>query len=87
MPHAVAIPLPEELEKCKDQITNLVCGKRHSLLLTASKKIWAVGNVKEEKASRLQQLKATDGKEETKAGADNDDADGKGGRPRIARMR
>ena len=50
----IEIPLPKEIRNCSDPIVDVQCGKRHSFIVTESGKLWAVGNLKFEKAHRLQ---------------------------------
>jgi alpha-tubulin suppressor-like RCC1 family protein len=53
VPHAIALTLPKEL----GPIAKIQCSKRHSFILSKSGKVWVTGGVKEEKNSRLSQLK------------------------------
>lgn len=63
VPHPIALPLPEEIVNNKEQLVDIACAKRHSLFLTSAGKIWAAGNLKEEKNSRLNQIKISLGAE------------------------
>lgn len=38
-------------------MVDIACAKRHSFFFTSKGKIWATGNLKEEKNSRLNQIK------------------------------
>jgi len=62
VPHPRSLPLPENLE----EIIDVACAKKHSFILTKSGQLWATGNIKEEKNSRLQQIKKDIGEEELK---------------------
>ena len=57
IPQPKEIPIPEDFEQLNDQIVEIACGKRHSFLLSEDGKLWATGGFKEEKSSRLQQIK------------------------------
>ena len=46
----------------KEEIVDISCGRRHSVMITASGTVWATGNFQEEKSARLQKLKAMDDK-------------------------
>jgi len=58
IPHPKLIPLPEEIENLSDPIVDVKCGAKHSVILTKSGQVWAVGNLKENKTVQLQRLKA-----------------------------
>lgn len=58
IPHPKLIPLPEEIENLSDAIVDIKCGVKHSVILTKSGQVWAVGNLKENKSMQLQKLKA-----------------------------
>jgi len=47
----------------EEQLVDIACAKRHSFFLTSKGKIWATGNLKEEKNSRLNQIKSNLGAE------------------------
>ena len=47
----------------EEQLVDIACAKRHSFFLTSKGKIWATGNLKEEKNSRLNQIKNSLGAE------------------------
>jgi len=49
--------LPQQIESLEDEIVDIAAGKRHTALLTKSGKLWVTGGYKEEKSSRLNQLK------------------------------
>lgn len=53
VPHPRALPIPENI----GQISDIGCGKRHSFIFTDKGELWATGNLKEEKNSRLLQIK------------------------------
>lgn len=52
VPHPRALPLPEKI----GEILDIACNKRHSFIYS-DHQIWATGNLKEEKNSRLLQIK------------------------------
>lgn len=55
LPHPQLIPVPKEIESMKEEIKDVACGKRHSVLLTTRGQIWAIGNINTEK--KLQSIK------------------------------
>lgn len=57
LPHPQLLPMPDSIESLEDQITDIRCGKRHTIILCKSGKLFSAGNVKEEKSTRLQQIK------------------------------
>ena len=57
IPHPKTVPLPEELTDGKDQIVDIACGRKHTVLLTQAGRFWATGNLKEEKTTRLKKIK------------------------------
>ena len=62
--HPKLLPLPDVLESGQEQITQVKCGKRHSYLLTDKGSVWVAGNVKMEKAHRLNEMKKQTNQEE-----------------------
>jgi hypothetical protein len=58
------IPLPDEIESLAEEIIEVTCGKRHSIILAKSGKMWATGNIKEEKEAKIEKLKKEQAEEE-----------------------